>query len=298
MSRYDIRTYREVEGDDASDLPGQIGRQQERVDRRLARVRRTVAVMSGKGGVGKSFLAAGLSVAVRRSGSRVGLLDADLVSPTARRMLGVARGGLTVDEGGVEPAESEAGIRIMSTDLLLEDEAPLAWKEPGGETFVWRGAQERGVLREFLGDVRWGELDLLVVDLPPGSGRLEQLAGLVPGIDGAVAVTLPSGASESSVERSLRLAREREIPLLGIVENMSGYRCPGCGSSRPLFPGRAGRELADAHGIPLLAEVPFDPRASELADRGRVEEALDTTAAGETLAEAGRRLANRLEGEA
>lgn len=285
MSGYDIRTYGQVEGEDGSNLEGQIGAQRERVAARLAGVDRLVAVMSGKGGVGKSFVAAALAAALARSGDRrVGLVDADLHGPTATRLLGASRGSLEVTDEGVRPVRA-SGVAVISTDLLLERESPLEWREPEQGSFAWRGAQERGMLMEFLGDVAWGARDWLIVDLPPGSGRLEQLLEFVPEPAGLVAVTLPSGASRSSVARSMELARRRDVPLAGVVENMSGYACPGCGDRGDLFPGAAGRELAERFGLPLLARIPFDPAAARLADRGAVAELLEETEAGAAVCE-------------
>lgn len=282
MSDYDIRSYSEVEGRDRSDLAGQVEEQRARVERRLEAVDRVLAVMSGKGGVGKSYVAASLAAALAGRGSDAGLLDADLDGPTGDRMLGVTREPLRVTDEGVAPAAAE-GVRVISTGLLLEEDAPLSWREPDRENFVWRGAQERGVLREFLGDVVWGHLDWLVVDLPPGSDRLEQLLGLVPGLDAAVAVTLPTGASRSAVERSLRLIRSEGVPVAGVVENMSTYACAECGGRGPLFPGEAGRELAERFDLQLLGSVPFDPRAAAMADRGETARALSETEAGREL---------------
>lgn len=307
MSDYDIRTYSEVEGDDRSDLAGQVEEQRARVERRLRSVDRVLAVMSGKGGVGKSYVAASLAAALARGAdpapggadggsggdargsAGVGLLDADLDAPTADRMLGAPREPLTVTGDGVRPA-SAGRVRLVSTGLLLEEDAPLSWREPESESFVWRGAQEHGVLREFLGDVAWGDLSWLVIDLPPGSGRLEQLLELVPGLHAAVAVTLPTGASRTAVERSLRLVRSEGVPVAGVVENMSSYACGDCGSRGPLFPGRAGRDLAERFDLPLLGSVPFDPIAASMADDGETAGALSETEAGRELA----RVADRL----
>lgn len=290
MSDYDVRSYSEVGGEDGSDLPGQLREQQERVAVRLAGVDRVMAVTSGKGGVGKSLVAASLAAARSEGGARVGLLDADLDSPTAARMLGASGEALRTGSDGVRPPEAAAGVRLLSTDLVLEEGAPLEWEGPDGDDWVWRGAQERGVLREFLSDVAWGELDALIVDLPPGTSRFDQLAGLVPGLEGAVFVTVPSGAAASSVRRSMRRARDRDVGILGVVENMAGYACPECGGRGPLYPGDAGRELADEFGVPLLGRVPFDPRAATAADEGRVEDLLRGTSAGKEL----RRVAERI----
>lgn len=277
------RTYGDLTRPDTSGMAEQVTSQLHRVRERLADVRRCVAVMSGKGGVGKSLTTASLAAATARAGMATGLLDADLVGPSAARLSGVRSTGLVVSETSVRPATAPTGARVMSMELLLEDDAPLAWREPGSESFVWRGAQERGALREFIADVAWGELDLLFVDLPPGSQRLIDLHELLPRLDGVVVITIPSAASEAAVARSMTMARMREIAILGVVENMAGYACPGCEANRPLFSGAAGERLARAHDVPLLARVPFDPRAAELADEGDLSTLLDETAAGGEL---------------
>lgn len=282
MSRR-IRTYAEVAGTDRSDLSGQLRAQAERVGRRLERVRHVVGVMSGKGGVGKSLLAAGLALATTRHAARTGLLDADLASPTARRFLGLDRPTLTVEDGAVRPLETGSGVALISTDLLLPAGAPLEWSGPDADRFVWRGAQERGALREFLADVAWGRRDLLLVDLPPGTNRVVDLAELVPRLAGVVAVTLPSATSGDSVERSLALCGRREIPVLGIVENMAGHLCPSCGSGGDSFPGEAGARLAAAFEIPLLGRIPFDPDFGRRAEAGELEAALEATRAGREI---------------
>ncbi|MFQ5678665.1 MAG: P-loop NTPase [Gemmatimonadota bacterium] len=290
-----IRTYSELTEADASGLPEQIREQGERIARRLSTVRHLVAVLSGKGGVGKSFVAAALATAARRAGWRVGLLDADLNGPTALRFLGGRRASLRVEEGNVAPAVSPSGIAFFSMDLLLEEGAPLEWREPGSETFVWRGAQERGAVREFLGDVAWGERDLLLVDLPPGTQRLVELVELAPDVAGALVVTLPSAASWASVHRSVEVARRRGVPILGVVENMSAYACSGCGGLEPLFSGQGGARLAAQFGVPLLGRIPFDPRAAALADEGKLETLLGETRAGAEVREVAERLRGVLE---
>jgi ATP-binding protein involved in chromosome partitioning len=253
-----FRSYGQLNGADRSDLLGQVVAQRNRVTERLGTVKRVVAVMSGKGGVGKSYVTAMLARGAGETGLRVGVLDADLKSPTCARMLG-ARGPIRVTDDGVEPATGVSGIRLFSTDLLLEEGKPLAWREPESEQFVWRGALETGALREFLSDVVWGELDLLLVDLPPGGDRLADLAALVPGLSGAVAVTIPSEESRRSVQRSIHSALEAKIRLLGVIENMSGYSCAECGRVGPLFEGDAGTSLAREFAVPLLGRIPFGP---------------------------------------
>jgi ATP-binding protein involved in chromosome partitioning len=273
-----FRTYRDVAGADGSGIAEQVGAQRAKVVQRLRSVRRVVAVMSGKGGVGKSYVTAELArAAASRWPSRVGVLDADLRSPTVARLLEATTGqALVVAEQGVHPAIGAGGVRIMSTEFLLESGRPLAWREPDAEQFVWRGALEAAVLREFLGDVQWGDLELLLVDLPPGADGVADLFTLVPQLTGALAITLPTEESRRSVARALSAARAAGITLLGVIENMAGYCCEDCGRAAAVFPGQAGAELVAEFGIPLLARIPLRPAGQAVADGewGRVLEAM------------------------
>jgi ATP-binding protein involved in chromosome partitioning len=260
-----IRTYFELSGETRSDVAGQVERQAARVQERLRRVRHTVAVWSGKGGVGKSFVTANLAAALAREGWRVGVCDADVNGPSVARLLGVPRRPLRVTAGGVEPPAGVAGVRVMSMDLLLAaDDAPVTWAGPESESFVWRGTLEAGTLREFLADTDWGELDLLLFDLAPGTDRVEPLRAWVPGLSGAVVVTVASGLARFVVGKSLRRLAELGVPCLGVVENMAAYVCPHCGGEGPLF----GPDAAFA-GVPALGRVPFDPACTAEADAGR-----------------------------
>jgi ATP-binding protein involved in chromosome partitioning len=265
-----LRTYHELDGEDRSGLLSQVLAQRARVAARLAGVRFTVAVMSGKGGVGKSFVTAGLAGALARAGRRVGVLDADLHGPTTARMLAAPSGAVQLDVtgDGVRPVTGFEGVRVMSSDLLLAEGAPLRWREPDQERFVWRGTLEAGMLREFLSDVAWGALDVLLIDLPPGTERLDALIEFVPGLSGVVAVTIPSVASLRAVRRAVEVARGRDVPILGVVENMAGTACHACGAVVPLFHGDAGAVLAGEAAAPVLARVPFDARLQAAADDG------------------------------
>ena len=257
MGSVKFRTYHQVEGEDASRLGEQVATQRERVQARLRGIRRVIAIMSGKGGVGKSYVTAALALGLaRRLTHGVGVLDADLKGPTTARLLG-ATGPVRLDEKGAHPALGHEGLKVFSMDLLLEAGEPLRWNEPGHERFVWRGVLETGALREFLADVVWGPLDLLLIDLAPGADRLEDLAELVPDLAGALAVTIPSEESARSVERAMHSARHAKVKLLGVIENMSGYTCGKCGHTGALFPGRAGAELAEKFAVPLVARIPF-----------------------------------------
>ncbi len=258
-----FRTYHDVDGADESQLLGQVVAQRERVAARMANVKRVVAVMSGKGGVGKSYVTAGLALAASERLGSVGVLDADLKSPTVAGML-AARGPLRVTDDGVEPAIGRGDVRVVSTDLLLDDGQPLRWREPKTERFVWRGVLEAGALREFLSDVAWGALELCLVDLPPGADGVADHHAFVPNLAGAVVITIPTDQSRRSVERTTRSAQEAGIPLLGVIENMSGYQCADCGAPGPLFAGNAGAALAKEFRIPLLGSIPFLPAGPAL----------------------------------
>jgi ATP-binding protein involved in chromosome partitioning len=237
----------------------------------MASVRATVAVVSGKGGVGKSSITANLAGALAARGLRVGVLDADLNGPSMGKMLGVRGQTLRVAPDGVQPAVSAEGIRVLSMDLLLPgDDTPVVWEAPTqAESHTWRGTMEGTALREFLTDTAWGALDVLLIDLPPGSDRLPTLLDLLPGLTGAAVVTIPSEVSHLVVRRAMTLARERGARLLGLIENMAGYVCPTCGAVGPLFEGPGGEVTATQHGLPFLGRVPFDPRLAAAADRGR-----------------------------
>ena len=255
-----FRGYFQVPGGDSSQLATQVARQRERVHDRLRDVGSVVAIISGKGGVGKSYVTCAVAAALARSGAAIGVVDADLQSPTAARML-AARGPLAVDGDAVTPAMGYEGVRVISMDLLLGEGSPLRWTATTGEEHTWRGVAETGALREFLADVAWGRLTALLVDMPPDSGRVADLAALVPDLAGVIAVTIPSDESLRSVARAMRAAADAGLPLLGVVENMSGYACPGCDVVRPLFGGDAGATLARDFDVPLLAKLPFTPHA-------------------------------------
>ena len=246
---FNIRTYHELTEADRSGLADQIGDQRRRVAERLASVRRVVAVLSGKGGVGKSFVTAGLARALARSGRATGVLDADFNGPTIPSLLNLPVARCTLHEDAIEPAVSPDGVRCFSMALLVQDGQPLAFRGPEAEGHVWRGTLEAAALREFLADVAWGALDELLVDLPPGVQRFQELSELLPVAPAVLAVTIPTRESRDAVRRALRAAIDRKATPLGIVENMVGGP----------FAGNAADELAAEFGIPVLARVPFHP---------------------------------------
>ncbi len=265
-----MKRYKDIVGDGGSGIVSQVEEQQRRLAERLARVRHVVAVLSGKGGVGKSSVTANLASAFVRNGLAVGVLDADLNGPSIAKLLGVRGRSLPVTADGVLPPVTREGIRVMSMDLLLpSDETPLTWEATTqAESYVWRGNMEANALREFLADTAWGPLDLLLVDLPPGADRLTTVAGLVPRMSGTVVVTIPSEVSHLVVKKSVSVAREVNAPILGLLENMAGYVCSACGAVGPLFLGPEGNGVAAELGIPFLGQIPFDPRMAVAGDRG------------------------------
>jgi ATP-binding protein involved in chromosome partitioning len=266
-----VKGYRDIAGDGGSNIAGQVVAQQARLAARMAPIRASVAVVSGKGGVGKSSITANLAGALAARGLAVGVLDADLNGPSMGKMLGVRGQALRVEPDGVRPALSAEGIRVLSMDLLLPaDDTPVVWDAPTQvEAHTWRGTMEGTALREFLADTAWGALDVLLIDLPPGADRLPTLLDLLPGLTGAVVVTIPSAVSHLVVRRAMTLAHERGARLVGLVENMAGYACPTCGTVGRLFEGPGGEATASQHGLPFLGRVPFDPRLAAAADHGR-----------------------------
>jgi len=253
-----MKRYRDIAGDGGSNIVGQVEAQLGKLRQRLASVGAVVAVVSGKGGVGKSTLAANLACCLALDGSRVGVLDADLNGPTQAKVLGVRGRRLVVTDEGVEPPRGALGVKVMSMDLLLAaDATPLSWDAPvQDEAHTWRGTVEANAIREFLADTNWGPLDALVLDLPPGTDRLLTIASLVPTL-GIVIVTIPSDVSHLVVRKSITVAAQTKSPVLGLVENMAG-----------LFPGPDATRLAADGGIPYLGSVPFDRELAVSADRG------------------------------
>jgi ATP-binding protein involved in chromosome partitioning len=276
-----MKRYRDIAGDGGSNIAGQVEAQQGRLRQRLDSVRAVIAVVSGKGGVGKSALTAGLACSFALDGWQVGVLDADLNGPTQAKVLGVRGRKLVVAPGGVEPPSSELGVKVMSMDLLLAGDAtPLAWDTAvQEEAHTWRGAMEANAVREFLADTNWGALDALLLDLPPGTDRLATVASLAP-LAGIVVVTIPSDVAQLVVRRSITVATQTRAPVLGLVENMAG-----------LFPGPDASRLAADGGIPFLGRVPFDPELALAADRG---EAFVARAAERASAQALRAIAGRI----
>lgn len=212
-------------------------------------VRRVLAVASGKGGVGKSSVSSNLAAAMARTGSKTALLDADIYGPNQPQFFGLTDFPRKLDESKrVEPPVAH-GVKLFSMGFLLEEDAPA----------VWRGPMLHSAMRQFVRDVRWGETDTLIVDLPPGTGDVPlSLCQNVP-VAGVVIVTTPQSAALSDVRRTAAMFEKLGVPILGVVENMSAFACPHCGKTSEVFGAGGGSRLSDMKAVPLLAQIPLDP---------------------------------------
>ena len=238
-----------------------IEEQDRKIREKMAKVRHKIAVISGKGGVGKSTVTANLAMAFALEGYAVGILDADMHGPSIPKMLGLKGRRLGVSKDGeIIPVLGPMNMKVVSMDFLLQsDEDPV----------VWRGPLKMSALRQLLAEVEWGELDYLLIDLPPGTGDEPlSIAQLLPEMDGVLIVTIPSEVSENVVKKSVKFAELLKLRVLGIVENMSYLVCPKCGERIEVFNTGAGKKIAEAFGVPLLGEIPLDPKISKEADSG------------------------------
>ncbi len=232
-------------------------------------IQKVIAIVSGKGGVGKSTVTSLLAVSLAKQGKRVGILDADITGPSIPRAFGVTECREASEEGLI-PGLSESGIEVMSINLLLDDEsAPV----------LWRGPILAGAVKQFWTDVIWGDLDYLFVDMPPGTGDVPLTVFQSLPIDGAIVVASPQDLVSMIVAKAVNMADMMKVPVLGLIENYSYYECPDCGKRTALFGESHLEDLADQHGLPILARLPIDPRVSEKMDAGKIEEApLDAVA--------------------
>jgi ATP-binding protein involved in chromosome partitioning len=225
-----------------------------------------VAVASGKGGVGKSTIAAAIAYGLRRAGSRVGLLDADVYGPSIPHLLGVS-GQPEIVDNKIEPIEKD-GLRIMSMGLMV----------PPGEAVVWRGPMLHGAMTQFLRDTRWRQLDYLLIDLPPGTGDVAlSLSQLLP-LTGAIVVCTPQDVALLDALKAIAMFEKVEIPVLGMVENMSGFVCPDCNKRYDIFGSGGARNRASELGVPFLGEVPIQMQIRLRGDEGRVPALFDDSA--------------------
>ena len=226
-----------------------------------SRVGKVYGIVSGKGGVGKSMVTSQLAVALSRRGCKVGIMDADVTGPSIPKAFGI-RDKAVGTERGLFPCVSNHGIEVMSINLLLDDET---------DPVIWRGPVIGGVVTQFWTDVIW-DVDCLLVDMPPGTGDVPLNVFQSIPLNGIVIVTSPQDLVSMVVEKAVKMAEKMAVPIVGLVENMSYVVCPDCGKKLYLFGEGKSAEAAGRHGLPLLAQMPVDPRLAALADAGRIEE--------------------------
>jgi Mrp family chromosome partitioning ATPase len=227
---------------------------------RLCRIRHKIVVLSGKGGVGKSTVAVNLATALVMSGKRVGLLDIDIHGPSVPTMLGLEHETPQGCEDGLYPIE-QGGLKVMSIGFLLHNP---------DEAVIWRGPLKMGVIKQFLKDVVWGDLDYLIIDSPPGTGDEPlSVVQLIGTLDGAVIVTTPQKVAAVDVRKSITFCRQLHVPVIGVVENMSGFVCPKCGEVTQILLSGAGKRIAGDMGVPFLGSIPIDPMIAADCDSGR-----------------------------
>ncbi|HRS86715.1 MAG TPA: Mrp/NBP35 family ATP-binding protein [Syntrophales bacterium] len=237
------------------------GVEREKIQSRLSRIRHKIIVLSGKGGVGKSTVAVNLATAAAVAGYAVGLLDIDIHGPSVPTMLGLETPSLTGREGEIHPVRL-GSLKVMSLGFLLQNP---------DDAVIWRGPLKMGVIRQFLSDVDWGDLDYLIIDAPPGTGDEPlSLCQLIQPLDGAVIVTTPQRVAAVDVRKCVSFCRRLSVPVLGVIENMSGFVCPKCGEITRIFPGEGGREIAADKKVPYLGSIPIDPTVAEAGDKGKV----------------------------
>ncbi len=229
------------------------------ISARLCRIRHKLVVLSGKGGVGKSTVAVNLAVALSLAGKKVGLLDIDIHGPSIPKLLNLEKAQVNGTDTCIYPVEA-AGVKVMSIGLLLRSR---------DDAVIWRGPMKSSAIKQFLRDVEWGELDYLIVDSPPGTGDEPMtIIQLLDRPGGAIVVTTPQEVSVQDVRRSIVFCRQMNLPVVGVIENMSGFVCPHCGKSTDIFKTGGGENMAREMGVPFLGAVPLDARVTRSGDSG------------------------------
>jgi len=247
-------------GKEKQAIPEKLRGEIERRKTKMSRIRHKLAIISGKGGVGKTTVAVNLAVALAMKGREVGLLDADIHGPCVPKMLGLSGSRLVAGPPGIFPVTGPLGVRVVSMDFLLPDEETPV---------IWRGPLKAAAIRQFLADIVWGPLDYLVVDLPPGTGDEPlTIMQFLPDMDGTVIVTAPSEVSQVVVKKAVSFSRKLGIPVIGVIENMSGFVCPKCGTYVPILGEGGGERMAKKMGVPFLGRIPMDVRICEASDSG------------------------------
>jgi len=234
---------------------------QKRITEKLTRIKHKLIVISGKGGVGKTSVAVNLSYVLALAGKQVGLLDVDIHGPNVPKMLGISGQRLGGTEGQIEPVKVLPNLKVVSLGLVQSGEE---------QPVIWRGPLKMKAIRQLLGETNWGSLDFLIVDSPPGTGDEPlSVCQLIPDIDGAIIVTTPQEVAVMDGRKSVRFAQQLKVPIVGIIENMSGLVCPHCGKEIDLFGTGGGEKAAKDMDVPFLGRIPIEPKLVELEDRGK-----------------------------
>ena len=262
----EIKTYSDLAGDGGSDIMGQVIAHKAKIEANLSGIKQVIAVGSGKGGVGKSTISMYLASAFNRLGKSVSLLDADVNGPALARFAGLTDAPLIPGQNGLIVPKTKSGIGVISFGSLVPESEAVEFKSvASGDSHVWRATKEFSTLADFLADTDWGKLDYLLIDLPPGAERCFQFAEFFGHKTSFILITIPSEVSQGVVTRSIAAIKKTPSPIIGYIENMSGYYCIDSQEVKPLFP--SGNAKLD---IPLLGSVPFDPSVAEHCDRGTV----------------------------
>ena len=227
----------------------------------MSHIKKVIAIVSGKGGVGKSSVTSMLAVSMRRLGYRVAILDADITGPSIPKAFGITEKAAGSDIG-IFPIISKTGIRLMSINLLLENDT---------DPVIWRGPILGGTVKQFWTDVIWGDIDYMFIDMPPGTGDVPLTVFQSLSVDGIIIVTSPQELVSMIVSKAVKMAEMMHIPVLGVVENMAYFKCPDNDKEYKIFGESHLEEIAEKHHMPILAKVPIDPRISAVCDRGIVE---------------------------
>ena len=266
-------------------------KQEESITQNLRKIKQVIVVLSGKGGVGKSTVSTNLALTLSQQGHTVGLLDCDMHGPTIPTMLGLENTRITQSSDGLKPIQATEHLKVLSMGFLINNQ---------DDAIIWRGPMKMGAIKQLIGDFDWGDLDYLIIDLPPGTGDEPlSIAQIIPKITGAIIVTTPQDVALVSVRKSITFVKKLNIPVIGIIENMSGFTCPHCGKKVDIFKSGGGRKAAEDFNLPYLGDIPLDPTIVETGDNGTTKMIDDSTLATsfETIAENVKKRIKKKEGK-
>jgi len=239
----------------------QMQAEQEQIRDRVKQIKHQILVLSGKGGVGKSTVAVNMAISLSLDGNKVGLLDIDIHGPSVPRILNLQGTALQADQEALLPVEVSKNLKVMSIGFLLPN---------NDDAVIWRGPRKYHMIKQFLKDVNWGQLDFLIIDSPPGTGDEPlSIVQLLENADGAVIVTTPQEVALSDVRKSITFCRNLNLPIIGVLENMSGFVCPKCGEQTDIFKSGGGEQMAMQMNVPFLGRIPIDPQIVRACDSGQ-----------------------------